>query len=159
MRAIKVASFLFTLILAFTLGACGSSPATQSVKAHTSLTNNHSTVTISPVVTATPTPDGVANPVRLIIPSIGVTAPVEHVSILSNGDLATPVQNQWEHVGWYETGPRPGEIGARSPDRPADTPSLERLAALLLMDISTVQGAIRPFFGTCAACTPVRMLS
>ena len=129
MRAIKVASFLFTLILAFTLGACGSPPATQSVKAHTSLTNNHSghtiihsTVTISPVVTATPTPDGAANPARLIIPSIGVTAPVEHVSILSNGDLATPVQNQWEHVGWYETGPRPGEVGSAVIDGHLDRP-------------------------------------
>src|SRR5437588_13047744 len=103
MRAIKVASFLFTLILAFTIGACGSPPATQSVKAHTSLTNNHSghatihsTVTKSSVATAAPRPDGVANPARLIIPSIGVTAPVEFVSILSSGDLATPVQNQWE---------------------------------------------------------------
>ena len=93
MCAIKVASFLFTLILAFTLGACGSSPATQSVKAHTSLTNNHSghtiihsTVTISPVVTATPTSDGVANPARLIIPSIGVTAPVEHGRVPMGAD-------------------------------------------------------------------------
>src|SRR5260370_16594342 len=129
MRAIKVASFSFTLILAFTFSACGSPEATESVKADTSITNNHSghaiihsTVTISPVATATPTPDRVANPARLIIPAIGVTAPVEFVSILSSGDLATPVQNQWEHVGWYETGPKPGEVGSAVIDGHLDRP-------------------------------------
>src|SRR6266550_477119 len=129
MRAIKIASYLFTLILAFTLGACGSLPATQSVKSHLSFTNNHSShaiihpaATITPVTTAIPTPDGAAKPARLIIPSIGVIAPVELVSILSNGDLATPVQNQWEHVGWYETGPRPGEIGSAVIDGHLDRP-------------------------------------
>ena len=129
MRAIKVASFLFTLILAFALSACGSPPATPSVKAPTSLTNKHpghaiihSTVTNSAVATATPTHEGVANPARLIIPAIGVTAPVELVSILSSGDLATPVQNQWEHVGWYEAGPKPGEVGSAVIDGHLDRP-------------------------------------
>lgn len=129
MRAIKVTFCLFILILAFTLGACGSSPITQSVKSHASPSKNHSgnaiihsTVTISSVATAAPTPDGVANPARLIIPSIGVIAPVELVSILSNGELATPTQNPWEHVGWYETGSRPGEVGSAVIDGHLDRP-------------------------------------
>lgn len=129
MSAIKVASLLFTLILAFIFNACGSPSPTQYVKAHTSRTNNHSdhaiihsTVTISTVATAAPTPDGVANPARLIIPSIGVTAPVEFVGILSSGELATATQNPWEHVGWYETGPKPGEVGSAVIDGHLDRP-------------------------------------
>jgi len=129
MSAIKVAFCLFILILSIGISACGSPPTTQSVKAYASPTKDHSghaiihsTATNSSVVTATPTPDGVAKPARLIIPSIGVTAPVELVNILSNGDLATPEQNQWEHVGWYETGPRPGEVGSSVIDGHLDRP-------------------------------------
>jgi sortase (surface protein transpeptidase) len=129
MRAIKVAFCLFPLILSIGLGACGSPATTQSVKPHSSLTINHAnhaiihaTVTTSSVATTTPTPDGVMNPARLIIPSIGVISPVEFVSILSNGELATPIQNPWEHVGWYETGPRPGEVGSAVIDGHLDRP-------------------------------------
>jgi len=54
----------------------------------------------------------VANPSRLIIPTIGINALVEPLGILPNGDLATPTRNPWEDVGWYNGGVHPGERGS-----------------------------------------------
>jgi LPXTG-site transpeptidase (sortase) family protein len=51
-----------------------------------------------------------------------VNAPVENVNIQSNGDLGTPQQNQWEGVGWYRNGPRPGEVGSAVIDGHLDRP-------------------------------------
>ncbi|HKJ56992.1 MAG TPA: class F sortase [Nitriliruptoraceae bacterium] len=71
----------------------------------------------SPTPTATPTPKpvitpqlptGVADPVRLEIPSIGVDADLVDLS-LGNGDPEVP--DAWEDAGWYSTTRNPGEIG------------------------------------------------
>lgn len=75
------------------------------------------TFVVSPVVTVS-----AAIPAHLIIPRIGVDAPVENVNIQSNGDLGTPVQNPWEGVGWYSNGPRPGEAGSAVIDGHLDRP-------------------------------------
>lgn len=129
MRAAKLTFRLFILILAIILQGCGSSATTQSALPHASLSSarsDHSpirpTATTSPTVTTTPMPATLANPARIIIPSIGVVAPVESVGILSNGELATPTQSPWEHVGWYENGSRPGELGSAVIDGHLDRP-------------------------------------
>ncbi len=75
------------------------------------------TFVVSPVVTVS-----ASVPAHLIIPSIGLDAPVENVNIQSNGDLGTPVQNQWEGVGWYSNGPRPGQSGSAVIDGHLDRP-------------------------------------
>lgn len=71
---------------------------------------------------------GISDPVRLLIPSVGLDAPIENIGILSNGDLATPTQDQWEGVGWYHLGTRPGETGsaviAGHLDRPGGAPAV-----------------------------------
>jgi LPXTG-site transpeptidase (sortase) family protein len=66
--------------------------------------------------------DPAANPVRLIIPAIAINAPVEGIGTQSNGDLATPAQNAWEDVGWYNLGPHPGERGSAVMDGHLDRP-------------------------------------
>lgn len=48
-------------------------------------------------------------PVRLIIPSINVDAPIQFVGVNSAGEMATP-SSAFE-VGWYKLGPIPGEAG------------------------------------------------
>lgn len=63
-----------------------------------------------------------ANPVRLLIPALGVNAPIEMVGVTSNGDLAAPTQHPWEDVGWYGSGPRPGEQGSAVIDGHLDRP-------------------------------------
>jgi LPXTG-site transpeptidase (sortase) family protein len=61
-------------------------------------------------------------PLRLSIPAIGVNAFVESLGLHSNGDLATPTQNPWEDVGWYDMGPHPGDNGSAVIDGHLDRP-------------------------------------
>jgi LPXTG-site transpeptidase (sortase) family protein len=56
--------------------------------------------------TATPVP---VIPVKVAIPAIGVTAPVELVGLTSDGAMDVP--KQWNDVGWYKYGPIPGTVG------------------------------------------------
>ena len=85
---------------------------------------------VSPTIAASPTffpvlgatRESIANPIRLIIPAIGVDAAIESLSILSNGNLATPVQHPWDDAGWYELGPRPGTPGSAVIDGHLDRP-------------------------------------
>jgi sortase (surface protein transpeptidase) len=50
-----------------------------------------------------------APPVRLLIPSISIDAPVEALGVDSSGALETP-RNIW-NTGWYRDGPSPGATG------------------------------------------------
>ena len=61
-------------------------------------------------------------PTRLLIPSIDVNAAVEPVGVLPNDDLATPTGNPWIDVGWYKSGPAPGERGSAVIDGHLDRP-------------------------------------
>jgi sortase A len=51
----------------------------------------------------------VGKPVTLRIPSINVTAAVEHVGRTDSGAMDEP--KEWQNVAWYEPGTRPGEKG------------------------------------------------
>ncbi len=62
---------------------------------------------ITPVPFATPSAPQVAEPVRVIAPSIEVDAPVVPVGLTADGAMGTP-RSAFD-VGWY--GPRPGEPG------------------------------------------------
>jgi LPXTG-site transpeptidase (sortase) family protein len=48
-------------------------------------------------------------PARLLIPAIGVSAPVEPLGLDAEGRMATP--SRPEHVGWYSPGTTPGDVG------------------------------------------------
>jgi len=58
----------------------------------------------------------------LIIPAIGVNAPIESVGVLPTGAMAVPVNNPWTGVGWYHNGPYPGEKGSAVLDGHLDRP-------------------------------------
>jgi LPXTG-site transpeptidase (sortase) family protein len=64
----------------------------------------------------------------LVIPAIGVNAPIEPVGRLPGGSMAVPVKRQWDGVGWYQYGPRPGEHGSAvidgHLDRPGGSPAI-----------------------------------
>ena len=83
---------------------------------------------IFPPATVTSTPAGPGIPLRLLIPAIGVNAPIEQVGIVSNGDLGTPSASPWTDTGWYVNGPRPGEKGSAVIDghlnRPGNYPAV-----------------------------------
>lgn len=50
------------------------------------------------------------SPVRLIIPAINVNAGVQNVGVTPKGDMEVP--SNTTDVGWFDLGPRPGEIGS-----------------------------------------------
>ena len=59
---------------------------------------------------------------RLLIPALGVDAPIEPVGVLSNGALNVPHKNPWTGVGWYRDGPVPGQLGSAVIDGHLDRP-------------------------------------
>ncbi len=125
MDTIKKLFYVCVCILA--LSACGTTApsATKSPTPVHKPTPTFATTPAVPAVTATPP---ISSPSRLLIPSIGVDAPVENIGVLSNGDLATPTQNPWGGVGWYHLGPHPGQNGsaviAGHLDRPGGAPAV-----------------------------------
>jgi len=58
----------------------------------------------------------------LVIPAIGVNAPIEPVGTLASGAMAVPIHRPWDGVGWYQYGPRPGEQGSAVIDGHLDRP-------------------------------------
>jgi LPXTG-site transpeptidase (sortase) family protein len=61
-------------------------------------------------------------PIRVKIPAVGIDGFIELVGIRPNGDLATPTQNTWEDMGWYDMGPYPGQRGSAVIDGHLDRP-------------------------------------
>lgn len=51
------------------------------------------------------------HPARLIVPSIGLDAPIENVGKNKEGEMAVP-DGSGDTVGWYEDGTTPGEHGS-----------------------------------------------
>jgi LPXTG-site transpeptidase (sortase) family protein len=71
---------------------------------------------------ACPCPLDMNGGAHLLIPAIGVDAPVEPVGVLPNGDLNVPQKNQWTAVGWYKDGTIPGQSGSAIIDGHLDRP-------------------------------------
>ena len=75
---------------------------------------------------------------RLLIPAIGVNAPIESVGVQANGPMDTPRQSPWSDVGLYTGGPRQGDRGsaviAGHLDRPGGNPAVFWLLSALHVD-------------------------
>lgn len=118
LRAAKLCLYIFALAIALTLNACDLSPDPQAKLSQASPPVAYHSTSVSP----TPILKVKANPVRLLIPSIDVNAPIEVVGVTPHGDLAVPARNPWMDVGWYGSGPRPGERGSAVIDGHLDRP-------------------------------------
>lgn len=119
MHAFRLRACLFTIIVVLALSACGSASISEVPEARISHAQN---ANAAPTVLPKGKTREASNPVRLIIPVISINAPVERVGIQSNSDLATPTQNPWDDVGWYNQGPYPGERGSAVIDGHLDRP-------------------------------------
>src|ERR1035437_3088718 len=53
---------------------------------------------------------GLELPIRLKIPKINADAPVEYVGLAPDGSMGVPAGPN--NVGWFDLGPRPGNIGS-----------------------------------------------
>jgi sortase (surface protein transpeptidase) len=139
MRMARLCLYIFALVLALTLNACDPSPAPQAKLSQTSSPVAYHSASLIP----TPIVKTKADPVRLLIPMIGVNAPIEVVGVTPNDDLAVPARNPWVDVGWYGSGPRPGERGSAvidgHLDRPGGSPAVFwRLQDLHIGDVVMV---------------------
>ncbi len=119
MHPARFSQYLIVLTLALALGACGLSSASRNVTPSQAMSTP---VTVAPTAIPAVTAEVVSHPAHLLIPAIGVNTPVESVGILPDGDMATPIHNPWEDVGWYDAGPRPGERGSAVIDGHLDRP-------------------------------------
>ncbi len=123
MHMVRLPLWLIVLTLALALGGCGHLPTLETGTAHTLSSHAASTPTVeAPIVHPVGTVGASTAPARLLIPAIGINASVESLGILPNGDLATPTHSPWEDVGWYDSGPRPGERGSAVIDGHLDRP-------------------------------------
>jgi len=116
MHAVRLTLRLLALIVVLILSACGSASISEELELRAPSAIKAATPTVPPVRAY------MKNPVRLVIPAIGINAFVESVGTQSNADLATPTQNPWEDVGWYNLGPHPGERGSAVIDGHLDRP-------------------------------------
>jgi sortase (surface protein transpeptidase) len=106
---------LYLFMLALMLALSGSNPSLNRA-----LPSSSPPPASIPSIVQTTTTQPI--PVRLIIPQIEISAPIESLGILPNGDLATPTRNPWEDVGWYNAGPLPGQRGSAVIDGHLDRP-------------------------------------
>jgi len=67
--------------------------------------------TTAATVAESATPDPSEYPVRLVIPSIGLDAPIEYVGVNAKGEMDVPAGNSG-NVGWYKYGTVPGRVGS-----------------------------------------------
>ncbi len=81
---------------------------------------------------------------RLLIPAIGVDAPIEMVGQDAQGRMGVPTVNQWNGVGWYQNGTVPGTQGSAVIDGHLDTNTgapavFWKLRALHVGDLVTIK--------------------
>src|SRR5438876_11041606 len=120
MHTFRLRMCLLAIIVVLALSACNSVSTSEELETHISHSQNAKS---QPTVLPIRKTDAALIPVRLIIPVITINASVEWVGTQSNADLATPMHNPWEDVGWYNLGPHPGERGSAVIDGHLDRPS------------------------------------
>lgn len=96
------------------------------------------------VIRSSPIPIHTDAATHLLIPSIGVDAPIEMVGLDSGGRMEVPTRNQWNGVGWYSKGAPPGAQGSAVIDGHLDTNTgapavFWRLNAIHVGDLITVR--------------------
>lgn len=118
MRVARLCLNIFLLALALSLYACDppSAPTAKLAQAPPPATYHSVDLLSTPMLKTN------ADPVRLLIPIVGINAPIEDVGVTPDNDLAVPVRNPWMDVGWYGSGPRPGERGSAVIDGHLDRP-------------------------------------
>ncbi|MFI2607267.1 class F sortase [Kitasatospora sp. NPDC018619] len=70
-----------------------------------------STTGTPPAGAPAPRPYPASPPTRLLIPSVGVDAPVAGLGLNPDGTVEVPSADRGDEVGWYRNGPTPGETG------------------------------------------------
>ncbi len=122
--------YWFILPLLFLMLAIGIGAWSWNNFSHSPKTGNVTNTFHAPATLTGSTPVGqhrksivdINDAARLVIPAIGVNAPIEPVGVDGTGRLAVPSKNQWDGVGWYHSGPVPGQSGSAVIDGHLDRP-------------------------------------
>lgn len=92
----------------------------------------------------------VAAPVRLRIPALGLSSPLQRLDLRADGTVAVPKRP--DIAGWYERGPRPGQAGPAvilghvdSRDGPGIFLNLARLPRGAVIKVDRVDGSTVTF--------------
>ena len=113
-------------LAAVTVSACGSGPSSPPASDHAAQTTSRAAATSAS--TAALLPGGGVIPVHVALPSIGVSAAVAAVGETPTGDLQTPPD--WDTVGWFSPGFRPGAPGHAVLNGHLDTTLADRPTAV-----------------------------
>ncbi|MFJ9696773.1 class F sortase [Kitasatospora sp. NPDC101183] len=102
---------LLCLVLGTSLALSGQEREHPVVRIETSGHNGTDAPAAAPVRSTAPKPVASSPPTRLLIPSIGVDAPVTGLGLNADGTVEVPAADHGDEVGWYRNGPTPGETG------------------------------------------------
>ena len=107
----RVAAGLVSLTLALVLGACGESPARPEVSPSTAPTTTAapSTTREAAAPSSTRAPRKPSPPVRVEIPSIGVSSRLVRLGLNADGTMEVP--RDYGLAGWFTGGAMPGQDG------------------------------------------------
>lgn len=106
----------------------------------------------APPTDLVPPPLAPSRPTRVRIPAIRVDAPLTGLSLLKNGQLASPPEKDPNLAGWYQDGTTPGSVGTAIIGGHVDTHTgpavFYNLGALpkgALIDIDRADGTVARF--------------
>ncbi|MFG2914630.1 class F sortase [Kitasatospora sp. NPDC048298] len=110
---------LLCLVLGTSLALSGRETPVVRVETsgHGTVTGTDAPATTSAVPATTgaaataPKPYPPSPPTRLLVPSVGVDAPVAELGLNADGTVEVPPADRGQEVGWYRNGPTPGETG------------------------------------------------
>ena len=130
MRVVKLRYYLLAVVIVLAISGCSSSTTAQiaSPPANAYHASSSPTTSIHKILMPAASSSSAPPPVRLLIPSIGVNSSIESEGVLPNGEMETPAGNPWDDVGWYKSGPVPGQRGSAvidgHLDRPGGSPAI-----------------------------------
>jgi hypothetical protein len=104
----RVAAGLASLALALVLGACGEPPARPEASPSTAPTTSAAPTTTAARAT-TPPSTRPSPPVRVEIPSIGVSSRLVRLGLNADGTMGVP--RDYGLAGWFTGGAMPGQDG------------------------------------------------
>lgn len=119
MHKASILACIYLTALALCLSGCSQM---QAPKTSDAATSHQLAVEGRSAVTGLPIQRKTDKPVRLSIPAVSIDAAIEPVGVMASGDLDTPQKHPWTDVGWYSSGPPPGEPGSAVMDGHLDRP-------------------------------------
>jgi hypothetical protein len=107
----RVAAGLASLTLALVLGASGQSPARPEAAPAPAVPSTTATraTTATTAPPSTRPPRRPSPPVRVELPTIGVSSPLVRLGLLADGTMEVP--RDYGVAGWFSGGPMPGQDG------------------------------------------------